>query len=679
LRIYTIDSETQGLLDGLVASLPTAPLLLLVNYRPEYHHAWESKTFCTRLPLDPLPPTSADEFLQTLLGDDPSLKALKKILIERTEGNPFFLEESVRTLVETQELVGQSGAYCLTQDQPTIQMPPTVQAVLAARIDRLPEGQKRLLQTAAVIGTTVPFPWLQAIAEMPEAVLYRGLVQIQAAQFLYETMLFPERVYTCKPALTHEVAYGSLLHERRRRLHTQIGETLESLYANRLDEHLERLAYHAFCGEVWDKALHYLRQIGTKAAMRSAHREAVIYYEQALEALTHLPESRDILEQAIDLRLVRRHSFFALGEFGPIIGYLNEAETFAKSLDDPRRLGRVTLYMAHYFWSTGDQDRALVCGQHALAIAIARGDVTLQVETHVYLGQAHHALGDYHRSSDLLRQTLEALEGDLSRRRFGVFYALVAHTWLVWCLAETGAFAAGITLAQEMLRTAEEADNLVSRIGASFGAGHLYLRKGELDKAIAVCERGLGLCESGDIPLWSPWFAAELGTAYVLSERVADALPLLEYAVERSAAMRVMTAYALLVAYLSQGYLRAGRIQEATEHARRALEYAHTHKERGHQAWVLWCLGDIAMHHNPPEFEHAKTYYDQALTLADELGMRPLQAHCHRGLGTLYGQTGSSAQARAELSTAIEMYRDMEMAFWLPETQAALAEVEGLS
>jgi tetratricopeptide (TPR) repeat protein len=677
--LHWIDSETQALLDSLVASLPTAPLLLLVNYRPEYSHAWESKTFYTLVPLDPLPPTSADEFLQTLLGDDPSLKALKKILIERTEGNPFFLEESVRTLVETQELVGQSGAYCLTQDQPTIQMPPTVQAVLAARIDRLPEEQKRLLQTAAVIGTTVPFPLLRAIAEIPEAVLYRGLVHIQAAQFLYETMLFPERVYTFKHALTHEVAYGSLLHERRRRLHTQIVETLESLYANRLDEHLERLAYHAFRGEVWDKALHYLRQIGTKAAMRSAHREAVIYYEQALEALTHLPESRDILEQAIDLRLVLRHSFFALGEFGPIIGYLNEAETFAKSLDDPRRLGRVISYMAHYFWITGDQDRALGCGQHALAIAVARGDVTLQVETHFYLGQAHHALGDYHRSSDLLRQTLEALEGDLSRRRFGVFYALVAHTWLVWCLAETGAFTEGITLVQGMLRTAEEGDNLVSRIGASFGSAHLYLRKGELDKAIAVCERGLELCESGDIPLWSPWFAAALGTAYVLSDRVADALPLLEQAVERSAAMRVMTAYALLVAYLSQGYLRAGRIQEATEHARRALEYAHTHKERGHQAWVLWCLGDIAMHHNPPEFEHAKTYYDQALTLADELGMRPLQAHCHRGLGTLYGQTGPSAQARAELSTAIEMYRDMEMAFWLPETQAALAEVEGLS
>jgi tetratricopeptide (TPR) repeat protein len=133
----------------------------------------------------------------------------------------------------------------------------------------------------------------------------------------------------------------------------------------------------------------------------------------------------------------------------------------------------------------------------------------------------------------------------------------------------------------------------------------------------------------------------------------------------------------LLVAYLSQGYLRAGRIQEATDHARRALEYAHTHKEREHQAWVLWCLGDIAMHHNPAEFEHAETYYDQTLTLANELGMRPLQAYCHRGLGKLYSQTGQAEQARTELSTAIEMYRDMEMTFWLPETEAALTAVEG--
>ncbi len=166
--LHWIDSETEALLNSLVESLPTARLLLLVTYRLEYQHGWGSKTYYTQLRLDPLPPTSAEEFLHALLGDDPSLEPLTHLLIARTEGNPFFLEESVRTLVETGVLVGEPGAYRLAHALPTIQVPATVQAVLAARIDRLPPEEKRLLQTAAVIGTEVPMPVLQAIAELPE-------------------------------------------------------------------------------------------------------------------------------------------------------------------------------------------------------------------------------------------------------------------------------------------------------------------------------------------------------------------------------------------------------------------------------------------------------------------------------------------------------------------------------
>ena len=258
--LHWIDTETQALLDRLVESVPTARLLLLVNYRPEYQHGWSSKTSYTQLRLDPLSPVSADELLQALLGDDPSLVPLKRLLIARTEGNPFFLEESVRTLVETGVLVGERGAYHLAQALPTIQVPATVQAVLAARIDRLPPADKRLLQTAAVIGTEVPLPLLQAIAELPEDALHRSLAHLQAAEFLYETRLFPEHEYTFKHALTHEVAYGSLLQERRRALHAQIMAALERLAADRLTEEVERLAYHARAG----------RGVGQGAALWSA-------------------------------------------------------------------------------------------------------------------------------------------------------------------------------------------------------------------------------------------------------------------------------------------------------------------------------------------------------------------------------------------------------------------------
>jgi predicted ATPase len=250
--LHWIDAETQALLDGLVESLPTARLLLLVNYRPEYQHGWGSKSYYTQLRLDPLPPASADAFLQALLGDDPSLAPLKPLLIARTGGNPFFLEESVRTLVETGMLVGTPGAYRLAQPLASLQMPATVQAVLAARIDRLPPEEKHVLQTAAVIGNEIPLPLLQAIAELPEAALYRGLAHLQAAEFLYETRLFPEREFTFKHALTHEVAYNGLLQERRRGLHARIVEALEGLYVNRLDDQVERLAHHALRGEVWE-------------------------------------------------------------------------------------------------------------------------------------------------------------------------------------------------------------------------------------------------------------------------------------------------------------------------------------------------------------------------------------------------------------------------------------------
>src|SRR5712691_2274347 len=344
--LHWLDTETQALLDSLVESLPTARLLLLVNYRPEYQHGWGSKTYYTQLRLDPLPPASAEEFLHALLGDAPSLEPLTQLLIARTAGNPFFLEESVRTLVETGVLVGEPGVSRLAHALPTIQVPATVQAVLAARIDRLPPEEKRLLQTAAVIGMEVPLPLVQAIAELSEEVLHRGLTHLQAAEFLYETSLFPEHAYTFKHALTHEVAYSSLLQERRRALHAHIVAALEALAGDRLTEQVARLAHHALRGEVWDKAFHYLQQAGANAATRSAYHEAVAYLEQALTALAHLPETHNTCEQAVDLRLALRSALLPSRDHGRILAYLREAEACAAALDDPRRLGQVFIFQA---------------------------------------------------------------------------------------------------------------------------------------------------------------------------------------------------------------------------------------------------------------------------------------------------------------------------------------------
>jgi tetratricopeptide (TPR) repeat protein len=675
--LHWIDAETQALLNSLVESLPTSRLLLLVNYRPEYQHGWGSKTYYTQLRLDPLPPVSAHELLHALLGDDPSLKPLTDLLIARTEGNPFFLEESVRTLAETGVLVGEREAYRLWQALSGIQVPATVQAVLAARIDRLPAEEKHLLQTAAVLGTEVPWPLLHAIADVPEAVLQRHLTALQSAEFLYETRLFPEHEYTFKHALTHEVAYGSLLLERRHVLHARIVEALETLAGERVAEQLDRLAHHALRGEVWDKALAYCRQAGEKAMARSAYREAVGYFEQALSALPHLTETDNTLEQAIDLRLALRSALRPFGDFGRILACLREAESLAAVLNDPRRLGRILCFLANHFRLMGAYGQAIAAGQRALALATASGEIALHALANAHLGHAYRAQGNYRLAIDCLGQSAAYFDGAQHHERFGYIFLPAVHprACLAECHAELGIFAEGRTLGEGGLQIAEAVAHPASLMIAYWGIGWLALRQGDLPRALPPLERAVSLSQDADLPSYFPLMAATLGAAYTLAERIADAVPLLTQAMEQAAASEAEWYQVLCHLSLSEAHLLADRLEEAQALAEGALTLARAHQERGNEAYALRLLGEIAVQREPPERDQAEAHYRQALALAEELGMRPLHAHCHLGLGKLYLQIGRREQAHAELTAAIELYRAMAMTCWLPQAEAALAQI----
>jgi class 3 adenylate cyclase/tetratricopeptide (TPR) repeat protein len=676
-NLHWIDAGTQAVLDSLIESLPTSCLLLLVNYRPEYQHGWGSKTYYTQLRLDPLPPASAEAFLAALLGGDISLASLTPLLIARTEGNPFFLEESIRTLVETEVLVGTRGAYRLVQPIQGMQVPATVQAVLAARIDRVPPEDKRLLQTAAVVGTDVPFALLRAIADVAEEALHRGLAHLQAAEFLYETRLFPEHAYTFKHALTHEVAYRSLLQERRRMLHARIVEAIEALAPDRLAEQVERLAHHALRGEVWDKALAYFQQAGEKAMARPAYREAVEYFEQALSALSYLPETRATREQAVDLRLALRSALRPLGEFGRILVLLREAEALAEALDDSRRLGRVSRFLINHFRLMGAYEHAIAAGKRALALAKAGGDDVPHALANQELGYVYRDQGDYRQAIDCFRQTVAALDAARHRERFGQLFlpAVVSRAYLTVCHAELGTFPVGRALGDEGLRIAEAVNHPASLMVASWGLGLLSLRQGDLLRALPRLEWAMGLCRDADIPAYFPVMAEALGAAYALAGRGADAVPLLTQALEQTMVMGTVGHQTRCRLFLGEAQILAGRLEEAHAVAERAWALAREHQERGHQAYVLCLLGKIASHRERPDSEQAETHYRQALTLAEELGMRPLMAHCHLGLGMLYHKIDRREQARDELSTAIELYQAMEMTFWLPQAEAGLAQV----
>jgi class 3 adenylate cyclase/tetratricopeptide (TPR) repeat protein len=666
--LHWIDTETQAFLDTLVASLPTARILLVVNYRPEYQHGWGNKTFYTQVRIDPLPVESAHELLMDILGRGAGLRQLTELLIEKTEGNPFFLEETVRTLIETGVLVGERGAYSLARPIDAFEVPATVQAILAARIDRLAAGEKKILQWAAVIGKDVSYSLLQTVTSLEEKTLKTELEKLQTAEFLYEKSLFPDLHYTLKHALTHEVAYGSLLQERRRALHARIVEAMEELYRDRLAERVEELAHHAVRGELWERAVTYCRQAGEKAATRSAHRVAVNYFEQALAALSHLPQQVTTVEQVIDLLFSLRISLVPLGEFERILEYLRQAEALAQTIDDQRRLARVCAYMSFSLcWLMGEHRAAIDSGQRALDIAAELKDLALTVAPNYFVGQAYLALGDYPRAIGHLRRNAEVLVGDLVREHFGVriLPAVGSRARLAHGFAELGEFARGIAIGREAVTLAEAADHPDSLILGNLCLGLLFVRKGEFEEAIALLDEAQSLCSKWNLEIWFPAVAAPLGSAYTRVGRLGEAVALLERAVEQATSMRVMFGYAGLVGALAEAYLLAGRIEEGRGTASRSLEFAFEHEEKGHEAWTLRLLGEIAAADQPGETHQAADLYHKAATLARELGMRPLRAHCHVGLGRLYRQAEHHNAAAKSFQAATILFREMDATSWM--------------
>ena len=617
---------------------------------------------------------SAAELLTALLGQDESLEPLKRMLIERTEGNPFFLEESVQTLAETEALSGDRGAYRMTQRPATWQLPATVQAILAARLDRLLPEDKRLLQAASVIGKDVPFTLLEAIADAPENSLYQGLAHLQTAEFLHETGLFPDLQYAFKHALTHEVTYASVLHDRKRALHARIVEAIEALYPDRLAEQSERLAHHAVQSEMWEKAVAYLRQAGAKALGHSAYREAADCFEQALAALRPLPDTRQHIERAIDLRLDLRQSLFPLNELSRVLAYLREAEDLARTLDDPRRLGWVSAYMSgHHVHTGGHVTEIRTFAQTVETLGARLGDRPLQIAAQYYFATASYLSGDYGETERVCQQLMQSLQDKQTRERFGLatFPAVYFRAILGRSLAERGEFDEGEAHGQEAIRIAEALDHPFSVVMGCLEATYLKSVKGEWNQAVHLIERAVTQSREWDITSHTPIAMASLGYVYAWLGRIEEGIASLQQALSGYESAGIGVYHSLSVAQLGEAYLLGDQVENARACAERATMLARQRGERGYEAWALRLLGEIASHRASPDDAAAEAHYSSAMALAAEFEMRPLAAHCHFGLGRLYQRTGRPGQAQGRLSAAAAMYSEMGMTYWLEtlETQ----------
>jgi len=678
-----IDSETQGLLDSLVESLPTARLLLLVNYRPEYQHGWGSKTYYSQLRIDPLPLENAEELLDAVLGNEAKLQSLKQLLIGRTEGNPFFLEESVRTLVETKVLVGERGNYHLAEPIESTLVPATVQAVLAARIDRLPPEEKRLLQSAAVVGKDVPFALLQSVSDQSQDELRLGLTWLQAAEFLYETRLFPDLEYTFKHALTHEVAYGSLLQERRRVLHVRIVEAIERLYPDRVSEHVELLAHHASRGELWEKAVEHLHQAGKKAVIRSANQEAVIYFQRALDALSRLLETRETLERGIAIRIDLGPALIATTATSAqeVEQTYIEARAICKRLGEAPQLFPVLWALARIHDSRGELNVGRELGEQLLNLAQQAQDPALLLEAHHELWANLSALGELTSAWTHLEQGF-ALYNPLKHRHHAVLYG--GHDPGVCCgyhaaivLWLLGYPDQALQRSQDSLALARELSHPYSTTHALFWAAWLHQYRGDEEVVQARVEEGMVLATEQGFPRWvgrgtvmRGWLLVEQG------QKEAGIMEMLEGMTLRRAratAVRDDTYYALL---LGEAYKKTGQTVEGLNMVTAALAKARQTESRTYEAELHRVKGELLLRQAVADKEQAESCFQQAIDIARVQKARSWELRAAMSLSRLWQRQGKTAEARQMLA---EIYGWFTEGFDTADLKAAKTLLEELS
>ena len=664
--LHWIDSASQALLDSLVEGLPAARLLLAATFRPEYQHHWAGKTYYTQLRIDPLPSDVARELLDALLGAEPQLQPLKELLVARCEGNPFFLEESVRTLVEEQVLRGVPGAYQLAQSVRSARVPASVQAVLTARIDRLMPEDKALLQSAAVIGREVPHALLEAIADCGEEPLRRGLARLCSAEFVYEVDLFPEPLYVFNHALTHEVAYRGMLLDRRRTLHARIVEAIERRYADRLSDQVERLAHHALTGEAWDKAVDYLRMAGGQAYTRGALEEAIDRYDAALATLAKLPASPDTARRSIDLRLDLHAPLMTVGRTQRIGDLYPEAERLARELDDPVRLGQVLQRMSQVAWLGGRYRAGAEYARQALTMAEVSDDAVTRLNAHYFLGLHRHALGDYRGAIPCFAYLVEGPEAALSSRVISVTIPMdiPGWCWLAFASAMRGDLARAETALRRAVEAAEVSEFPQARVIARTVEAVVLAHAGRAATCVSTLERAVELCEKIGFVVWLAAGYSALGLVLTRVGRAAAALPYLERAVMINEKTGVRTYQAQRYSWWAEGLLQAGKLEEAHARAETAVEMARAMEERGVEAEAFLVRALVARALGKDA--DARGWFERALAASAPLEAQLLQAHGHLGLAEVLARTGEEAAARQHHEAAAGIFRESGATPWWP-------------
>jgi len=680
--LHWIDEATQEFLNLLADSLGTAKILLLVNYRPEYSHKWNSKTYYTQLRLDPLSKESAEEMLAALLGASPapatgspgasrerpsadlqvggrvraqdSIEALKHLIIDKTEGNPFFMEETVQVLLDEGALVRDGTAVRLTRQLNELKIPPTVQAILAARIDRLPAGDKDLLQTLAVIGKEFPLSLVRAATGKPDDELNRILTELQPAEFIYEQPAVGDVEYIFKHALTQEVAYNSVLIERRRALHERVGATMESLYGSQLDDHLSELARHYSLGANVQKAVDYLQLAGERAAQRSAYAEAISHFTKAVDLLKTLPDAPERIRQELALQIALSSQVWATeGYAAPAVKDIyDRALELCRQIGETSQLFSALFGFCGFYLVKGEQKIALELANQLIGLAQHQTDSLLSVRANYAMGLMSVMLGEFVQAQTHLEQSIALYHPEQHHSHADLYdhdsVASLSHA--AWTLWYRGYPDQAVAKANEaLLRGRKLSDPFLLALALWWAAVlHQFRREGELAEKLA--EAAITLSTERGFPLWLAqgtvtrgWALAERGQCDEGIAQLRQGLAAL-----RATGAEYTRPHALTL--LAEAHGKVGKTQQALLVLGQAMAIVDRTGERYYAAEMYRLKGELLLMRNSSSTTDAESCFRTAIEIAREQSAKSLELRATTSLARLLVSQSRRDEARTMLA-----------------------------
>jgi len=677
--LHWVDRSSEEAFKDMLDAISGAQLLLIFTYRPEFVHTWGTKSYHNQVNLNRLSNRETLAMAAHILGTEIMGEDLEELILGKTEGIPFFVEEFMKSLKDLGMIEWKDSGYYLAKDIQELAIPSTIQEVIMARVDSLPDGAKSVLQTGSAIGREFSCELIKRVTGIPTQEMTPHLSVLRDSELLYERGIFPQATYIFRHSLTQEVAYDSLLLKRRHEIHERIGKAIEELYADRLEEFHEILAYHYSRSENWEQAYKYLKLSGNKATLSYSYLEALWFYKEAISVLNKLPDTDDNKRRGIEIRLSMELCISFSPDRGEVFRIMHEGERLAKDIGDEKSLARFYSIIGTHHIIQGDGLLGLKYVESAFEEGEKIEDVELLTSIGFYLSSSYIETGYFFKVAEVAPKVVDLLEktqkeSECFNGPFNAYSVICANCG--YAMGMLGRFEDGVVLCEKGFRPALELNNLLSLGWVEFMHGWLFIAKGDGEKTLQHLEKSVQYLEETSFTTLLGHAWSGLGWGYYFLGELETALEHMEKGVKIQSDAGLTHQLSRYHYSLSMVHLDLGNLERARSYIEGAAEVAHSNNEKHIEADSRISLGRVLGKMGKSEGVKAEESILQGIKILDELKLKPSSSLGYFFLGELYADMGQKKKALETLKKAESMMQEMGMDYWLRRTQEVLERVE---